>query len=269
MNNRIRITTLVLLSLLVHPLTANSTLYEMTYTGWFTLYDAMGNPVWNSSNPRGAPMLGWRTPVTGVGTWDDETLIATDDIDPFMVLGWLMTVDTVVANPIGDGFGGPGNLILGNTLATWANTENIPISNVADATGIFDAIESGVAVGDVITGGVLPATNDTYFGDTQLPLGIVPFASTFFNTTPVNDPVAYGDNPSGRLPLINDGIPGSTMHTLPFDGFSGGFDITQMQVSKITPTVVPVPAAIWMFISGGIALTGLMVSNRKKINIVR
>lgn len=253
----------LLISLLV-PGIASATVYNLSYNGWFTLYDPVGNPVLNP-NATSSSMMGWRTPITGVGTWNDVTNSGTDDMNPFEILGGTMVVDTVVANAIGDGFGGEGSLILGNATATWSGLlgtfSGITISNVANLGGFLATVDLGVSVGDTIdgsVGGVLPATNDTLFGDATsgfftLPLGNVPFASTFFNTTPIDPPVMPGDNPSGSLPIFADGIPGSTLQTVPFAGFSGGFDITEFKVTAI----VPIPGAVWLLLSGLVGMVGV------------
>lgn len=262
MQNRTLILTFILYTLASFPGQSFSAIYEVSFNGWFTMYDASGNPIQNSSIPSDGPMLGWRTPISGVATWDDIALVGTDNINPFVFLGGTMNVDTVNATAIGDGFGGPGSLILGNTLATWNGfftVENIPLNNVGDLSGLLNAIEQGVSVGDVITSGAIPASNDTLFGNAAtglftLPIGTSPFASTFFNVTPLDNPTLPGDLPSGGLPIIDDGIPGSPILTTFFAGRSGAFDITNMEVISIT--AVPVPAAVWLFATGIISLFG-------------
>ncbi len=257
-------TTLIFISLILSGFSGQSfsAIYEVSFNGWFTMYDSSGNPIQNFSEPADSPMQGWRTPVTGIATWDDVALVGTDNLDPFTFLGGIMNVDTVNAVAIGDGFGNPGSLILGNTIANWNGlftVENIPLNNVGNLGGLLNAIEQGVSVGDIITGGAIPASNDTLFGNATtgfftLPIGPSPFASTFFNVTPLNDPTLPGDLPSGGLPIIDDGVPGSPILATFFAGRSGAFDIVDMQVVSIT--TVPVPAAIWLFGAGILSLLG-------------
>lgn len=243
---------------------SSAAIYEVSYSGWFTLYDAAGNPIRNLDEPTDSPMLGWRTAITGIATWDDVALIGTDSLDPFRILGGIMNVGTVNAVAIGDGFGGPGNLVMGNTLASWAgfvDVDGIPINNVGDLSGLFNAIKQGVSVGDTVTGGALPASNDTLFGDAgsgffTLPLGPSAFASTFFNVTPLTEPTLPGALPSGGLPIVDDGIPGSPILATFFAGRSGAFDLVELEVISIT--TVPVPTAIWLFISGFAGLLGFV-----------
>lgn len=255
-----------LIFIMATSMTAQATIYEFSYTGWFTLFDVNGNPMQNPSIPAEGPMLGWRTPLSGTGTWDDVAQFGTDDLNPFQILGGTMTVDTVTANAIGDGNGGSGSLILGNATATWSGFlgtfTGIPLSNVANLAGLFSAIDQGLAVGDTITGGAIPASNDALFGDSTsglftAPLGGIPIASTFFNTTPINPPTMVDDNPSGGLPIFADFVPGSTMQTAPFTGFSGAFDVVELQVTGI----VPIPGAVWLFGSG---LAGLLAYRRRR-----
>jgi len=236
---------------------SQAAIYNMSYTGWFTLYNPDGDPVFNA-DATDTEMLGWRTPVTGTATWDDVAQVGTDSIDPFNILNGSMSVDTVIANPIGDGMGGDGPLVLGNTQASWngfITFSNIPISNVADLSGIFSAINNGVSVGDKITGGSLPASNDTLFGTAEsgfftLPIGYAPMASTFFNTS------------NGGFPLTLDSVPGSPMTTFPFTNYSGAFDLTELTVTSIS--AVPVPGTIWLFISG---IIGLFTLKKKRTSI--
>lgn len=262
MTNRILTMAFTLCILISLPGQSFSAIYEVSFNGWFTMYDSSGNPTQNPGIPATGPMLGWRTPVTGVATWDDVALVGTDNINPFPFFGGTMSVNTVNAVAIGDGFGGPGDLILGNTLAAWNGSfsvENIPLNNVGNLGGLLNAIKQSVSVGDVITGGAIPASNNTLFGNPAtglftLPIGPSPFASTFFNVTPLNNPTLPGDFPSGGLPITDDGIPGSPILATFFAGRSGAFDLVNLKVVSIS--TVPVPAAIWLFVTGIVGLLG-------------
>ncbi|VAW51340.1 hypothetical protein MNBD_GAMMA06-936 [hydrothermal vent metagenome] len=270
MKNKILTMVLTLCALTGFSGQLSAAIYEVSYSGWFTLYDSAGNPIRNPDEPVDSPMLGWRTAVTGTATWDDVALVGTDSLDPFRILGGTLNVGTVNAVAIGDGFGGSGNMVMGNTLASWDGPfaiEGIPINNVGDLSGLFNAIEQGVSVGDTITGGALPASNDTLFGDAEsgfftLPLGPSAFASTFFNVTPLADTTLPGDFPSGGLPIVDDGIPGSPILATFFAGRSGAFDLVELEVISIT--TVPVPAAIWLFASGFVGLLGFARRRRFK-----
>ena len=271
MKNKILTIVFSFCALLGFSAQSSAAIYEVSFNGWFTMFDPLGNPVRNTSIPADGPMLGWRTPVTGVATWDDVALVGTDDVDPFSFLGGTMSIETVNAVGIGDGFGGPGTLIMGNTLGSWNGfslIEGIPINNVGNLAGLLNAIEAGLAVGDVITDGAIPASNDTVFGDAAsgfftLPLGPSPFASTFFNVTPLDDPTQPGDLPSGGLPIVADDVPGSPILATFFAGYSGAFDLTELTVVSITtpPPEIPVPAAVWLFGSG---LVGLLAVARRR-----
>ncbi|VAW59242.1 hypothetical protein MNBD_GAMMA08-641 [hydrothermal vent metagenome] len=104
-------TTLIFISLILSSFSGQSfsAIYEVSFNGWFTMYDSSGNPIQNFSEPADSPMQGWRTPVTGIATWDDVALVGTDNLDPFTFLGGIMSVDTVNAVAIGDGFGNLGH----------------------------------------------------------------------------------------------------------------------------------------------------------------
>jgi len=64
---------------------------------------------------------------------------------------------------------------------------------------------------------------------------------------------------TGGLPLSDDGISGVPMATTPFPSHHLNIDITQMTVTS----VVPIPAAAWLFGSGLLGLIG--IARRKKI----
>jgi len=80
-----------------------------------------------------------------------------------------------------------------------------------------------------------------------------------------------GTNPSGTLPLVDDGIGGSPMSAGPFPGFNFNFDFMTFAVTEIIvvegcspvcpdPSPVPLPATIWSLGSG---LLGLWGTGRK------
>jgi len=107
-----------------------------------------------------------------------------------------------------------------------------------------------------------PASDDFLFGakaSYMLPIGPSPVATTTFNTTDLGV-ITVGVNPSGTLPLTDDGIGGSPMKAGPFPGFNANFDFDNMTL--ISDGIIPVPAAVWLFSSGLLGLVGM--ARRKK-----
>lgn len=184
------------------------------------------------------------------------------------------------------------NLIVGNMLADWNINTGIPLSMVWDATGLFNAIDFGLQAGDVISGtnlkrngatianvgSAIPASDGTYnpYTGQFLNQGPAPLAITTLNTSTLCVPGVYGQPGatngdcignalSGGAPFTDDEISGSPMIDGPFVGFNVNFDIgsgNSLTVLSVDSTVVPIPAAVWLFGSGLIGLVG--VARRKK-----
>jgi len=54
-----------------------------------------------------------------------------------------------------------------------------------------------------------------------------------------------------------DGISGIRMDNGPFPGFNANFDVRTMDLTGVTVSAVPVPAAVWLFGSGLLGLVGI------------
>jgi hypothetical protein len=245
---------------------ASAIVIDGTFNGLFTLIDP-GGVALNNSNAVSPPYYGWRTPVTGTLSFDTDTGGGTGTITPFSFAGGGLAAATAVTfQAIGNGTGGAGNLVLGNLGFNWSGNNGIPVSIVMDATGFFGAVGGGLTTGDVVSGaGALPASEGQLFGGKQsytLPIGPVPMATTTFNTTDIGT-VGLGTNPSGTLPLTDDGIGGSPMKAGPFPLWNANFDLSEVTVTSVSGgSVVPVPAAVWLFGSGLVGLVG--VARRRK-----
>lgn len=247
--------------------TASADIIDLSFNGWFTMLNAAGTVALNNSDSTGAPMYGFRTPVSGTMQFDTAAGSGSGTVVPFSFFGnGLATATTISFQAIGDGTGGPGTLVLGNMGFNWNNNAGIPVSIVMDAAGMFGAIGGGVTTSQNITGGALAATENFPFdfgklGTYTLPMGASPVVTTTFNTTNIGTP-GLGTNPSGTLPLTDDGIGGSPMPAGPFAGFNANFDLTTLHVTQVTTVgAVPVPAAVWLFGSGLLGLVG--VARRK------
>jgi hypothetical protein len=270
---------------------ANADLVAGSWSGVFTMIGAGGTFTLNG-DAAGNSTGGNRTFITGGLTFDTATGAGSGTVTPFSFFGSGVAIATTITfQAIGDGFGNPGPLVLGNMGFNWNGNNGIPVSIVMDATGFFGNVAGGLTVSQTLTGGTFGAlgasdNTDTIVGagGTTYPIGPTLMATTIHNTTAIGTPV-LGTNPSGTLPLVTDtvvdgtngdvGIGGSPMPTAPFPGFNANFDITSMHVTQCTdtgtgtdacapPAAVPVPAAVWLFGSGLLGLVG--IARRKKRN---
>jgi len=251
------------------PAVSSAASMTATWDGVFTMLNPSGAVVVSSDAPGGAPYFGNRTPVTGTLSFDLSTGSGSGTVVPFSFFGGgVASATTISFQAIGNGFGGPGSLVLGNMGFNWSGNNGIPVSIVLDAAGFFAAGGDLYTTSETITGGATPATDGYLFGTARtgfytLPIGASPMATTTWNTTTISGSPTLGDNPSGTLPLSNDTIGGSPMSAGPFSGFSANFDITTAHVTSFTgDPVIPVPAAVWLFGSGLLGLVG--VARRRK-----
>jgi hypothetical protein len=245
------------------PTTASAANVTADWSGLFTILNSAGAPTQNTSYPYyGDPTWGYgvRTQISGSLTFDTSTGSGSATVNPFdFFAGGPAVATTVTMQAIGDGAGGQGTLVLGNMGFNWNGNNGIPVSIVLDAAGFFGALQGGQTTGSISGVGATPASNN--IAKNQYPIGPAPMATTTWNTTPIGT-VVLGTNPSGTLPLTNDTVGGSPMLVGPFAGFSANFDLTLVSNLSVTPAVVPVPAAVWLFGSGLLGLVG--IARRKK-----
>jgi len=259
-----------------------------SWSGTFTMLGSTGLVTANSdlSSCYAGMLVGSncvRTAVSGTMSFDTTTGAGSGTVVPFSFFaGGSAIATTITFQAIGNGFGGPGTLVLGNMGFNWNGNNGIPVSIVLDAAGFFGAMAGGLQVSDTISGiGALPESDNTVYGGSTYPIGPALMATMDWNTTTIAAVPALGDNPSGTLPLITDtvldasgsgdtGVGGSPMTAGPFKNFNANFDILSMHIDTCTPDVcppppaVPVPAAVWLFGSGLVGLAG--IARRRKRN---
>lgn len=233
----------------------DAAIINLDFNGLFTMLNSDGEPYLNTSHPYSYdPTWGYgvRTPISGTISMNTETGVGTGTINPFEFydMGFAVFHDMTI-QWIGDGMGGNGSLFVANMLMDVGGLNSVAISVdislVWDFNGALTVMQPWPYEGQSISGvGALPATNDIvisdYFGTYSYPIGPAPVATTTWNT----------DGSSWFI--VDDGIGGSPMMSGPYYGFSVNIDITDMTVTS----VVPVPAAVWLFGSGLLALVGFL-----------
>jgi len=240
---------------------------DMDYSGLFTMLDPGGVVLQNTSYPYyGDPTWGYglRTQISGTMSFDTDTGAGTGTVVPFEFFNKGPAVaSNVEFQAVGDGFGGPGSLMLGNMSFAW-NSNVITTQIVLDGAGLFAEMPT-IAVGDVYdattcaASGACATPASEGIKKNKYPIGPVPIATSSFNTVGQNGvPTVLADLSMGT----DDGIGGSPMDNGPFSGFNANFDMTSVTVTNITTSTIPVPAAVWLFGSGLVGLAG--VARRRK-----
>lgn len=259
-------------TVLVLSTSVNAAIFEFHFTGQYTLL-----------NPTGGYMD--QQPISSTLTYNDSSgtgFSAGLTITNFDTFGATATIYDISLQRVSGT-----NLVVGNMLADWNANTGVPLSMVWDATGLFNAIDFGMQVGDVISGTNLIRDGDSiynvqsatpasdglsYFNTTTgspdvLNQGPAPLAVTSWNTSTLCTPGfdCLGNSLSGGEPLADDGVSGSPMIDGPFIGLNVNFDIgSGNSLTLLNVSTVPVPAAGWLFGSGLVGLIGL--SRRCKAN---
>lgn len=236
---------------------------EFHFTGQLTILDASGTSYGQ------APIDSIFTYDTAGGIGSGQLFIAPTNA----FFGLDLTIYDISMQKVDEG---NGNLILGNMLVDYGVTSGIPLSTVWDATGLMNAIDLGLQVGDVISGTNLNRDGAFYAdvgsatpaSDINVPAlnqGPAPLATTMWNTTTLCTPGVdcMGNAFSGGIGFTDDGIAGSPLIDGPFAGLQISLDIgSGNSLTVLNVSAVPVPAAAWLFISGFAGL--LAVARRRK-----
>jgi hypothetical protein len=205
--------------------------------GLFTMLDPTGIPLANTSYPYYGDTTwgyGLRTQISGTLTIDTTTMSGSMSIGAFDFFsgGPAVAHDITFTDVSGDPVNSGGaTLLLGNLLFDWGGNNNIPVSIVWDASGLVSAINSGLTVGDTVTGGAgctscaTPASDSIKKG--KYPIGPAPLATTVFDTSNTGAP-----NYIGTTPLSNDAalVGGTPMQTAPFPNFNANFDVVTLKL---------------------------------------
>lgn len=232
---------------------------EFHFTGQVTVINSIGGFVGQEG-------------VDSTFTYDSSLGIGSGElvVAPTVFFGASLSLYDISMQNIG------GNLLLGNMLAEFDGTSGIPVSMVWDATGLINAIDLGLQAGDVISGTNLNRDGQ-FFADVgsatpasdinwpALNQGPAPIATTMLNTTALctTGVDCMGNAFSGGIGFTDDGIAGSPLVDGPFIGMQASLDIgSGNSLTVVSVSAVPVPAAVWLFISGFAGL--LAVARRRK-----
>lgn len=259
------------------PSISYSSVYQFDFTGRLTVLTAAGVIVSDRNNAGVLDPYGAQTHVSSTLTYNDSLRSGSLGltIAPFSFLFSSNTVihDITFVNLTG-------NLLLGNMLVDWGGSNNIELTTIWDASGLFNAIKNtsgGLQVGDVISGNKILRDESVLNADIGSAIPATDGENTVWVSDGINnEDVSYAIN-QGPAPiamttwnytgdgLFDDGIAGSPLTGGPFPGFNISLDIgsgNSLTLTSVNSSVVPVPAAVWLFASGLIGLTGL--ARRKK-----
>ena len=256
----------------VLPKIAFSDIYEFDFTGRLTVVNSVGEVVSDRSSADVLDPYGAQTHISSTLTYDDtlQTGSLGLTVAPFSFLG---ESNTVIHDITFDYLSG--NLILGNMLVDWGSSSNIELTTVWDASGLFNAIENtsgGLQAGDVISGNKILRDGSILVNDIGSATPATDGVSSIWISDGRNvDIISYEIN-QGPAPiamttwnysdgnLYDDGIAGSPLTGGPFPGFNINLDIgsgNSLTLTSVNSSVVPIPAAIWLFGSGVLSLIGI------------
>lgn len=217
-----------ILSLSLTSSLANADIINFDFTGRFTIGDPGFGFV---SNMPIAASLSYNTD-SGIGS--SAISITTDTL----FFGFPMTFHDITMDHI-EGT----NLIDGTVLVDWNFNNDMPVHVQWDASGLFNAIDYGLQVGDTISGTYLKRNG---FADVD-----------------IGSALAFSDTLSGQPDNVGHAPFATTADSMgfdsfsPFPGFRGYFEIGSGNSLHVTSiSTIPVPAAIWLFGSGLLALVG-------------
>ena len=191
------------------------------------------------------------TPIEASLTYDTVTGFGSSDLSITMDSNFLnaqptfhdITLDRIEGT----------NLINGNILVDWNGNIDMSLHIEWDATGLFNAIALGLNVGDTISGttlirGLVPINE----------LELLPLPIDVSSATPYSDSLQLNSaDTQGPAPLAATSNSMGLGAETPFQGVRGYFDIGSGNSLHVTSvSAVPVPAAVWLFGSGLLALAG-------------
>jgi hypothetical protein len=234
------------------PLPASADIVTFHFTGRLTVAGSDGSVIdveTDGYTPISADLT-LDTAYTGGGL-DPGTLIGSSTLE--------VTVNDFFLGAPADfydmtlAFGGSG--VVGNFFVNWNGNPDIPVQVDWDVAGLTSAVIFGLQVGDTISGDQMSRdTDNDGIADTV----VIP---SLGSATPYADSLDYSAfddfTPQGPAPMAATSL-STGVQSGAFAGIRGYVDIgsgNSMTVTSISS--VPVPAAVWLFGSGLLALLGM------------
>ena len=252
------------LGLCLLPATSQASIINFDFTGRFIMADSGGGVIYNNGIAYTdiSASLSFNTATGLGGNSANNNLSITMNGDNFF--GFSPTFHDISMTRQGSS-----NLIDGTILVDWNGNNNMPLYIEWDATGLFTAVDLGLQAGDVLSGtnlyydsnenGVFDAGIDIYRADIG---SAIPYLDFFIGSLPL----IVGGGGGGLAPMAATGN-SIGMTSGPFTGFKGYFDIgtgNSIHITSVSAVfAVFVPAAVWLFGSGLLALIG--VARRKTV----
>jgi hypothetical protein len=239
--------------LLAPPVISHADTITFDFTGELIVADPSGTILINNGSTV--------TPISASLTYDTVTGLGDSSLtlsmsDPYLDIP--ATFHDISMTRQGDS-----NLITGQVFVDWGVNTNMLNHVEWDATGLFTAIDFGLQVGDILSGtNLYRDTNGNGIGEAGEWLADISSATPYSDFLQSPNPITYPHISGGPAPLATTsgslGLDGTT----PFPGVVGYFNIgtgNSMHVTSIS--AVPIPSAIWLFISG---ILGLARISRRK-----
>ena len=238
------------LCLMILPVTAvQSAVIGFHFTGNMMVVDPNGGVITNLGKPL--------SPISANLNYNTETGVGGSDMSITMAGDFWSS--PAIFHDITLQYDGASNSINGSILVDWNGNTDMSMHVNWDATGFLNAINSGLEVGDTISGTILnkDTTGDGFF-DTSIDVSsALPYSDSLLVNSVLEGPAPLAATETS-LGLGYD-IDGNFIGGTPFDGIKGLINIGSGNSLTVTSvSAVPVPAALWLFGSGLIVLAGLV-----------
>lgn len=241
-------------------------LITFDFTGRMTVVSPDGTVIPNGSATNLLDPRGEQTPISASLTFDTYLGIGSSNIRIGQVefLGNIGSIHDINFTRQGNS-----SLLDGTILVDWAGLFNYPAHIQWDATGLANAINFGLQVGDKISGTTLyrDFNHDGQYNSSEIIVSDLGSAVPYTDNLPYYDDyydtIAYWHpfTLQGYAPMAaTSGTTGFTDGAFP--GMRVYLDIGSGNSMYVTSVqTVPLPTAVWLFSSGLLGLIGLM---RKK-----
>lgn len=243
-----------LAGLLAFPLVTQAAIIDFDFTGRLIVADSGGNIIINEGKTY--------TPISASLSYDTDLGVGSSGLSITMNNAGFLNLPATF-HDISMTRNAGTNLITGQIFVDWNGNFNMPLHIEWDATGLLNAIDFGLQAGDVLSGtelyhdangnGVQDAGENTLLDIASA----TPYSQTLEDSYWAGQGSTNPD-PQGPAPLAATAGSLGLDDSTPFPGVRGYFDIGSGNSLHVTGvSVVPVPAAIWLFGTGLLGLAGL------------